>query len=104
MIAGLSFSLALKLLSCDSNGFIAGSAVRLGIGMISLPDQPDGFRQPQKLHDANSPPVEIDFVPGKAMPCRAWVSVVVIVPALTEGQQRHPPVVSRIIASREPPL
>ena len=60
---------------------------------LSQTDQFDRSREPQKQHNANSPPVDVDFVPGKSMARGSWVSMMVVVPAFTKGQQRDPPVV-----------
>src|ERR1700730_15107809 len=66
----------------------------LSVSTLSHVDHFDRFRQPQKLHDANAPPVDVDLVPGQSMAGRGWVRMMIIVPAFTKGQQRHPPVVS----------
>jgi len=60
---------------------------------LSQTYQFDRSREPQKLHDANSPPVDVDFVPGKSMARGSRVSMMIVVPAFTKGQQRDPPVV-----------
>ena len=50
--------------------------------------------EPQKLHDANAPPVDVYLVPGKSMARRGWMRMMIIVPAFAKRQQRDPPVVS----------
>src|SRR5687767_3150862 len=58
--------------------------------------------QPQCLQRANADPVEVDLVPREAVTRAGRVRVMVVVPALAKRQQRHPPVVGRIIAGVEP--
>ena len=54
----------------------------MGIGRKSkLPEDPDAVA------------VEVDFVPLQAVPGRDGEGVMVVVPPLTESQQRHPPTV-----------
>ena len=62
----------------------------------------DRFRQPKKLKCPDTPPVDVDLVPGDSMSRGSWVGMMVIVPALAKGQQRDPPVVLRIITRGEP--
>src|SRR5438105_9831123 len=57
-------------------------------------DELDGLRQSEQLEGADAPPVEINLVPGEAVARRARVCVVVVVPALAEGQERDPPTVA----------
>jgi hypothetical protein len=50
----------------------------------------------------NSVPVEIEFVPGKAMMGRLGMCVMVDVPALTKSQESHPEIVFGRITGRKP--
>src|SRR5688572_30393710 len=58
--------------------------------------------EPERLQRADGQPVEVELVPGQAVTGRGRMRVVVVVPPLAEGKQRHPPVVRRIVARREP--
>ena len=46
-------------------------------------------------------PADVELVPGQAVAGRHRVRVVVVVPALAEGQERHPPAVARVVARLE---
>ena len=48
-----------------------------------------------------SMPGDVELVPGQAVARRRRVRVVVVVPALAERQQRHPPGVARVVLGRE---
>ena len=56
----------------------------------------------EKLQDPDLNPRRVEFVPCEAMPRRTGMGVVVIVPTFTEGEERDPPIVTRIIVGREP--
>src|SRR6266576_63837 len=92
-----SFLKTLKVSWC-----LPGTRTSSGCGEFGQAHQLYACRQPQKLHRANAPPVEVDFVPGKSMPRGSWVCMMVVVPSFTKGQERYPPVVGRIIARSKP--
>ena len=58
------------------------------LGDLDVPGQAEG------LQHADANPVDVELVPGQAVARRRRVGVVVVVPALAERQQRHPPVVA----------
>ena len=57
--------------------------------------------RPSDLQRADADPVDVELVPGQAVAGAGRVRVVVVVPAFAEGQQRHPPVVGRVVARLE---
>ena len=58
---------------------------------MDLPREAELFERP------NAVPVQVDLIPPESMPGRSRVSVVVVVPALSECEQRDPPIVRRMI-------
>src|SRR6266545_3112543 len=58
-------------------------------------------RQAEQPQGTDADPVQIQLVPGEAVTGRNRVRVMVVVPPLAEGEERHPPVVGRVIARRE---
>jgi hypothetical protein len=72
----------------------------VGLAAVNVRD-PHGFRQTEELQDLDLHPGQIELIPGEAKPRRAGMGVMVVVPALAGGQQRHPPVVPGIIARGE---
>jgi hypothetical protein len=58
------------------------------------------MRKNLRIPDLN--PRRVEFIPREAMPSRTGMCVVVIVPTFTKGEERDPPVVTRIIVGREP--
>src|SRR5579863_8542287 len=59
---------------------------------------------PSEAEQAQCPypkPVQVDLVPGEAMPGRSGAGVMVVVPAFAEAQQRDPEVVGGLIAREE---
>jgi hypothetical protein len=50
----------------------------------------------------DSVPVEIELVPRQPVASRLRVGVMIIVPALTKGQHRHPEAVFGSIAGKKP--
>ena len=53
------------------------------------------------LEQANVLPGEVEFEPAQTVTCTRRMSVVVVVPTLTEGEQRYPPAVPRQIRAVE---
>jgi hypothetical protein len=45
------------------------------------------------LENPDAVPVEVDFVPLQTVPSRDRVGMMIVVPALPESQQCHPPTV-----------
>ena len=68
----------------------------LGRRPLDAPHEADG------LQGADAEPVHVDLVPRQAMPRARWMGVMVVVPALAERQQRHPPVVGRVAPAWKP--
>src|SRR5689334_10177469 len=64
----------------------------------------DRFRNAGQFQEFEQDPGRIELIPRKAMTCRSRMRMVIVMPALSERDQRHPPVVSRVIARLEPPL
>jgi len=64
----------------------------------------DGFCYPEELQNPNLNPRWIKFIPREAMPRRTGMCVVIIVPTFTKREGRDPPVITRIVVSREPAL
>ena len=71
-----------------------------------------GTIEPLRLHipseaenpqNQNSIPVRVEFVPGHAVTGGLRIGVMVVVPALTERQERHPEAVPGIIMSAKAP-
>jgi hypothetical protein len=50
-------------------------------------------RKPDTLEHPNRVPVEVDFIPLQPVPGRNREGVMVVVPAISETQKRHPPIV-----------
>ena len=65
-------------------------------------DVPGQAEPPQR---ADADPVQVELVPGQAVTRRHRVGVMVVVPPLAEGEERHPPVVGRVVrvANRREP-
>src|SRR5579871_1171246 len=57
--------------------------------------------KPQLLQRPDAIPVYVDFIPGESMLRGGRMRVMVVVPALAESQQRHPPAVGGKITSGE---
>ena len=57
--------------------------------------------RPSACKRADAEPVEVELIPGQAVAGRHRMRVMIVVPALAEGEHRHPPVVRRIIARLE---
>src|SRR5688572_18344893 len=57
--------------------------------------------QAQRLERADTNPVEIQLVPRETVTRARRMGVMVVVPAFSECEQRHPPVVGGIIAGLE---
>src|SRR5262245_28957717 len=58
-------------------------------------------RQPEPAQRADPNPVQVEFVPGEAVASRDGMRVMVVVPALAEGDERNPPVVGRVVTRLE---
>ena len=86
------------------------TASSLGTTVVLLIDLGDSGhldvpRQAQPSQRADPNPVQVELVPGQAMTRRHRVGVMIVVPALAKGQQRHPPVVGgvvRVVKRRDP--
>ena len=65
---------------------------RVELGHLNL------LRQANLRQQPDAPEVGIDLVPGQAVARGHRMRVVVVVPAFAAGQQRHPPVVARVVA------
>src|SRR5271154_5548075 len=52
----------------------------------------DAGSEAELFEHPNGVPVEVDFVPLQAVPGRNRVGVMVVVPAVAETYQRHPPI------------
>ena len=50
------------------------------------------------MQRSDTEPVDIQLIPSETVANRARTGVVVVVPAFAKGQERHPPVVGRIVA------
>ena len=59
-------------------------------------------RKPEHPEHGNSVPVKVDFIPGQAVTGRLGMGVMIIVPALTERQQRYPEAVFRGVGRMKP--
>src|SRR5262249_4028131 len=46
----------------------------------------------------NSPPIDIDLIPGEPVPSRGRMSMMIVVPALSKSDPSHPPIVPGIVA------
>jgi hypothetical protein len=53
----------------------------------------DGLRQTERLQKPYSEPAHVEFVPGETVARGSRMSVMIVVPAFAETQQRHKPVV-----------
>ena len=53
----------------------------------------DALCQTEKLQSANTPPVDIDLVPGQAMARGTRVRVVIVVPSFAKRDQRYQPII-----------
>src|SRR6266852_9609097 len=62
----------------------------------------NGFCDAEHLQDLDQDPGGVELIPREAMPRRSGMSVVVIVPALAESNERNPPVVAGVISCGEP--
>ena len=56
---------------------------------------------PMAFSSLERDPADVELVPGEAVTGGDRVGVVVVVPALAEGQERDPPAVARVVARRE---
>src|ERR1035438_1750947 len=59
--------------------------------------------KPHHEHCANTIPIQIELVPCKTVAGRLRFGVVIIMPALPEGQHSDPKAVSRVVVSLESP-
>ena len=53
----------------------------------------DTGRKSELLENPNGVPVKVDFIPLQAMSGRNRVGMVVVVPPISETQQRDPPII-----------
>ncbi len=72
-----------------SKGSSTTGEVDPGGGLTKVPDHPDAPERHQHV------PGQVDLPPQEALAGGPWVEVVVVVPSLTEGQQRQHSVVAR---------
>ena len=68
-----------------------GKRDRAGSRQLDVPGESEGLQR------ANAQPVRIELVPCEAVAGTRRVRVMIVVPAFTERQQRHPPVVGGVI-------
>src|SRR4029077_9089755 len=54
------------------------------------------------IHDPNSVPIKINFIPRQPVPGGSRVRVMIVVPAFAPANQCNPPTVGRIVARRKP--
>jgi hypothetical protein len=82
-----------------------GASVRSGKGEGGAGGV-DAGGEAEALHGADGVPVEVDFVPQHAVARGNRVGVMVVVPAVAEGDEGEPPVVgggiARVEAARSP--
>ena len=71
-------------------------------GGVALTPRSDGRGDAEQAEEPDLHPGGIELVPGQPVPRRGGVRVVVVVPALAEGEEGDPPVVARIVVRLEP--
>ena len=58
-------------------------------------------RKPNTVERADAEPVDVEFIPGEAVADAPWIGVVVIMPALSQTQQRYRPLIPASIIGVE---
>jgi hypothetical protein len=53
----------------------------------------DMRRKSELLENPNGVPVEVDVIPPQPVPGRNWVGVMIVMPPISETDQRYPPIV-----------
>ena len=49
------------------------------------------------LEQPNAVIIGVEFIPRKTVPGGNWIRMVIVMPALAPGKERHPPAVTRIV-------
>src|SRR3954454_7237351 len=57
------------------------------------------FRNTEALQDFQQNPGRVKFIPRQSMTRRSRVRMMIVVPALAEGEESNPPVIAGIVAS-----
>ena len=76
---------------------MAGSALSFGrntsdsVGAVRAPGELHAVGEAEDREDAEGHISHVEFPPSQAMTGRSRKGVMVVVPALSEGQERHPP-------------
>src|SRR5690349_4317444 len=76
-------------------------------GLYAAPPPANGCHldvadQADQIETLQGDPGEIEFIPCEAVPRRDGMRMVIVVPALAEREERHPPVVARVVSRVEP--
>ena len=114
-VGGISAPLVLfveRLLKTQGRGYLRAPLYilrfglhsgRFWVGRIEL-GQLNFFGEAELRHDPDTVVVDIEFVPGEAVPRAYRMGVVIVVPALAASQKSNPPAVARIIVGLEAAL
>ena len=66
---------------------LVGVRMRWQLGFMDM------GRKSELLENPDGVPVEVDFIPLQPVPGRNRVGMMVVMPPISETQQRHPPIV-----------